>query len=137
MLVKDSTPSPWGETLAAGAGIKPPRALINDVSRCQTLILLNGDRETLGGFVIYKLQEDRAQRCIGKVMEILIESNTGRIIGSLMKKCTVGGDVLPYKVPRCTVTDEQILVTFSVSENQTLCGLSSCHVRSILILLDL
>ena len=86
-----------------------------NVTCCQSLFLANEDRASLRGYVVYVLDNGRTMN-IGRVEEILANTDTGVVLGLLVSKCIIGPAVLPYRMPSCQVAeDEKQFVTFEVS----------------------
>ncbi|KAJ6452472.1 hypothetical protein C8R45DRAFT_1223516 [Mycena sanguinolenta] len=99
-----SAPCTWSDTTAGKLGIN---SLLRDghkVQRCRSIVLLNGDLVEISRFVMYRKNHTSH---VGRVEEILIEVDTDIVLGTLISSCKIGSDVLPYKMPSCTVQSTQ------------------------------
>ncbi|KAJ7705289.1 hypothetical protein B0H17DRAFT_1156769 [Mycena rosella] len=83
---------------------------LRDVSKS---ILPNGDKAEILRYIIYR---KNGKSCVGRVEEILAESETDILLGVLVSACTIGPDILPYRLPACTVHVNQCsMIVFEVS----------------------
>jgi hypothetical protein len=83
-------------------------------SKDASIVLLNGDLAEISRFVIYHKDH---KSCVRRVEEILIEVDTETVLGILISPCVIGPDILPYRMPSCTVQlDQHKMVAFKVSD---------------------
>jgi hypothetical protein len=83
------------------------------VQRCRSLVLTNGDKIEISKYLIYR---KGGGLCVGRAEEILVELETDSVIGILISACLIGPDVMPYRLPSCTLQENQrLMVAFNVS----------------------
>jgi hypothetical protein len=116
---------PWLHTEAGKLGISTLLRQGDKVQRCRSLTLPNGDKVEITKYVIYR-REGRSR--VGRVEEILVEPETDSVLGILLSACEIGPDILPYRLPSCTVQlDQRLMIAFTV-------GVCISHNPSQLIL---
>lgn len=105
-------PCPWSETLAGSLGISSLLQNGAKVQRCRSLVLTNEDKIEISKYVIYR---KAGSSCVGRVEEILVEPDTDTVLGIMVSTCKIGADILPYRLPSCTVqADRRAMVAFKV-----------------------
>ncbi|KAJ7792011.1 hypothetical protein B0H13DRAFT_1747118 [Mycena leptocephala] len=103
---------PWLHTEAGKLGISTLLRQGDKVQRCRSLTLPNGDKVEITKYVIYR-REGRSR--VGRVEEILVEPETDSVLGILLSACEIGPDILPYRLPSCTVQlDQRLMIAFTV-----------------------
>ncbi|KAJ7831981.1 hypothetical protein B0H13DRAFT_2240508 [Mycena leptocephala] len=85
---------------------------------CRSLILANGDKIEISKYLIYR---KGGVLCVGRAEEILVELETDSVIGILISACLIGPDVMPYRLPSCTVQENQRLM---VAFNELVCAVN-------------
>lgn len=85
----------WAETLSAN--FQPPPLSGCRVVPCKSVILENGDRAYITGFILYDVGDDILR--LGEIFEILALADTGTICGILVGEASVGEAILPYNFP--------------------------------------
>jgi hypothetical protein len=113
MPLVGSAPCPWPDTAAAKHGISSLLRASDTVQRCRSLVLTNGDKIEISKYLIYR---KGGGLCVGRAEEILVELETDSVIGILISACLIGPDVMPYRLPSCTLQENQrLMVAFNVS----------------------
>ncbi|KAJ7848534.1 hypothetical protein B0H13DRAFT_1906711 [Mycena leptocephala] len=111
MPLVGNAPCPWPDTAAAKHGISSLLRASDTVQRCRSLILANGDKIEISKYLIYR---KGGALCVGRAEEILVELETDSVIGILISACLIGPDVMPYRLPSCTVQENQrLMVAFN------------------------
>lgn len=91
-------------------------ALPPSLIRCKSIVLNDEDRLSVGDYVIFQTRrnsphDDLTQ--VGRVDEIVVDPDVGRIDGALLTQCAVGEAVQPYRMPSCKFRrDKRIFVPF-------------------------
>jgi hypothetical protein len=115
MPVVGAAPCPWADTMAGKLGFLSLLHAGDKVQRCRSIVLPNADVAEISRFVIYR--RDR-KTCVGRVEDILVELETDTVLGILVLPCIIGPDILPYRLPSCTVQlDGHQMVAFKVSNS--------------------
>ncbi|KAJ7455176.1 hypothetical protein FB451DRAFT_1184503 [Mycena latifolia] len=110
-------PCGWKNTEAGKLGTFTLLRHGNKVQQCRSLVLPNGDTAEISKYVVY-LQDGAS--CIGRVKEILVEPETGTVLGVLICACKIGSDTLPYRLPSCTVQlDQYRMIAFECKTTLT------------------
>lgn len=126
MPLVGTAPCPWKDTTAGNLGIPTLLRQGDQVQRCRSLILPNGDKAEISRYVIYRKD---GTSCVGRVEEILVEPGTDAVLGVLIAACRVGPDILPYRLPACTVQlDQHLMIAFKVSDSTALDPVSSLRI---------
>ncbi|KAJ6487363.1 hypothetical protein C8R47DRAFT_979100 [Mycena vitilis] len=108
-------PCPWRETIASTLGISTLLTHSDKVQRCKSLILGNEDKIEISKYVIYR----KGSHCVGRVEEILVDPETDTVLGAILSVCKIGADILPYRLPSCTVQPHRrLMIAFKVSPSQ-------------------
>ncbi|KAJ7797935.1 hypothetical protein B0H14DRAFT_2618391 [Mycena olivaceomarginata] len=111
MPLVGSAPCPWPDTAAAKHGISSLLRASDTVQRCRSLVLTNGDKIEISKYLIYR---KGGGLCVGQAEEILVELETDSVIGILISACLIGPDVMPYRLPSCTLQENQrLMVAFN------------------------
>ncbi|KAJ7922473.1 hypothetical protein B0H13DRAFT_2410462 [Mycena leptocephala] len=118
MPLVGNAPCPWPDTAAAKHGISSLLRASDTVQRCRSLILANGDKIEISKYLIYR---KGGVLCVGRAEEILVELETDSVIGILISACLIGPDVMPYRLPSCTVQENQRLM---VAFNELVCAVN-------------
>lgn len=107
-----TVPCPWLDTAAGKQGIPNLLRKGDLVQRCRSLILPDGDKAQISKYVIYRKD---GRHCVGRVEEILVEPETDSVLGVLLSVCKIGPDILPYRLPSCTIQhDQHVMIAFQV-----------------------
>ncbi|KAF7341642.1 hypothetical protein MSAN_02061900 [Mycena sanguinolenta] len=110
MPVVGAAPCSWDDTMTGVLGISSLLREGDKVQKCRSIVLPNGDLAEVSQFALYR---NHGKSCVGRIEEILVELETDNILGLLISPCRLGPDVLPYRLPSCTVQgDRQCLVGF-------------------------
>ncbi|KAJ7719255.1 hypothetical protein B0H14DRAFT_3098620 [Mycena olivaceomarginata] len=102
-------------------------ALLNDeeflgyMSMTGLLVLTNSDKIEISKYLIYR---KGGGLCVGRAEEILVELETDSVIGILISACLIGPDVMPYRLPSCTLQGNQRLM---VAFNELVCAVNVNH----------
>ncbi|KAF7364704.1 hypothetical protein MVEN_00340200 [Mycena venus] len=121
MPVVGSFPGCWNDTTAGKLGIATLLREGDKVQRCRSIVLVNGDLAEISRFVIYRKDH---KSCVGQVKEILIEVDTDTVLGILISPCVIGPNILPYRMPSCTVQlDQHTMVAFK----ELVCAINVNH----------
>lgn len=70
----------------------------DDLLRCRSLVLSNGDVLELGGYLVY--QADGEKR-VGLAEEILASPQHNSLVGVVVRRCSITDAKPPYHLPRC------------------------------------
>ncbi|KAJ6614056.1 hypothetical protein B0H10DRAFT_1950974 [Mycena sp. CBHHK59/15] len=110
-----SGPCLWEETLADQFDVPNPLKADAVVLRCRSLLLENGDQVNINKYIIYSLHT-KSGFGVGCIEEILVDIKRDSVLGVVVSPCTIGLDVLPYRLPSCTMTvSPKVLLAFEVS----------------------
>ncbi|RDX40530.1 hypothetical protein OH76DRAFT_1394203 [Lentinus brumalis] len=107
----------WESTRSGRAGC-PMRPLNSRsvIRQCHAVILKDDDVARTGNFVLYRAHP-RSQPldhpgaiALGRIVEILADTASQRVISILIQRCTIGAQISPYMFPGVTLLDDFHLV---------------------------
>lgn len=125
MPLKRDSKCTRAQTMTSQHTVNQALRLPDSLTRCQAIILANTDRVDVGHHVLFRLSTmPETTPHVGRVEEILADTESGRICGVLVRDCVVGLPVLPYRMPSCRIADATFhFVIFEVrlSDRHVMC----------------
>ncbi|KAJ7640099.1 hypothetical protein DFH06DRAFT_1271580 [Mycena polygramma] len=113
MPLVGTLPCFWPETVAGKAGFPTLLRPGGKAQRCRSLILSNEDKIEISKYVVYRNRG-----------EILVEPETDTVLGVLVAACDIGPNVLPYRLPSCTVRPHHYLM---IAFTELVCAVNVNH----------